>query len=165
MRSKRSTALRKTTPEHIPRINQLQIFKKDRTNIGTDYSEEELINDNYNGQQEATRNLEQNNESSFIDFEDYQDFAFDTTDTEQFHEDNDLLHCHHGHSMRRDTSNDFQSFTDLMRMAAANSILGDTPEKRLHYGNDVFQNDNGIYEENKDSLSITYDKYDSYDDY
>lgn len=99
-----------------------------------------------------------------INSEDYRDYAFDTTDTDQFNEDDDLLRRYYGNPIKRAAESEYNSFSDIMRLATAEGDREDRFVKRLHYGNDnsflndeVNDNESGIDDENTE--------YDEYDDY
>lgn len=107
--------------------------------------------------------------SKFVKSEDYGDYAFDTTDTDQFNEDDDLLRRFYTHpAMRRAAFDDYDSFSDLMHAAAAESDHGKGFVKRLYYGDqNNFLNDgveDAIEDENDTNKEFDGD-YDSYEEY
>lgn len=160
-RSKRNAAMKKMQRDSIDDLNK---FNEDAdNNDDTDYSEEKPLMRSHHGQQQRAHEQEQKQQLKFIKSEDYQDYAFDTTDTEQFNEDDDLLRRYYGHSARRSAVDDYDSFTDFMRLVANRNSREDRFVKQLHYGNEKFLNDDGIDEENDDDM--VSDEYDSYDDY
>lgn len=97
-----------------------------------------------------------------IKSDDYRDYAFDTTDTDQFNENDDLLKRYYTYPVRRAAAfTDLNSFSDLMHFVAGQDERADQYVKRLHYGNDDgFLNDES---NDNDSDISEYDEYD--DDY
>lgn len=109
---------------------------------------------------------EQQKQLKFINSADYRDYAFDTTDNVQYNEDDDLLQRYYNTKpVRRAISNDYGSFTDLMRVSATENENNDRNIRQLHYGNDdhFMNNDHGEKGSNEDDQEI-YDEYDNYDD-
>lgn len=104
-------------------------------------------------EQQIMRQEEQKQQSSFIDSEDYHDYAFDTTDTDQFNEEDDMLRKFYGHH-RRAAYEDYDSFSDLMHLAAANDRRDTRFLSRLHFD---YLNDDDI---NKGSDDSDYNEFD-----
>lgn len=147
--------------------------KKQMNDDGTDYNGgDKRINGNQKTKQEAARghHQQQKNQAKTINSEEYRDYAFDTTDTDQFNEDDDLLRRYYNHPVRRAAHNDFDTFSDLMRLVSGQGDREDQRfVKQLHYGNDdSFLNDeandadNGNDDVNNDHFNSEYDEYDDY---
>lgn len=131
------------------------------------FSEEEsdkIVPKQYKGPQSQTPKP-----SKFVKSEDYGDYAFDTTDTDQFNEDDDLLRRYYNHpAVRRAAFDDYDSFSDIMHAAAAESDHDKRFVKRLHYGDqNNFLNDDveDEIEDENDTNKEFGDDYDSYEDY
>lgn len=179
LREKRSLPLKEMSRDQDPHVDQLKKFNEE-----DDYDEDDLYIDDddesFNGRHTAAQSEKhqkhsqpkQMQQSKFGKSDDYRDFAFDTTDTDQFNEDDDLLQRYYGRhpAVRRAAYGDYDSFSDLMHSAAGESDSENRFVKRLHYGNqDSFLNDdvndeideehggNDEYDDN--------DEYESYDDY
>lgn len=72
-----------------------------------------------------------------IKSDEYRDYAFDTTDTDQFNEDDDLLRRYYTFPVKRAITYDgFGSFSDLMHLISAQEDRDGQYVKRLHYGNE-----------------------------
>lgn len=127
----------------------------------TDYMYEDDNNDNYarsgaaastqRDEQQKLRREEQEKQLSFINSDDYHDYAFDTTDTDQLNEEEDMLRKYYGHH-RRAAYEDYDSFSDLMRLAAAHDNRDTRFMKRLHY--DLLNDDNSKSDE------VEYNEFD-----
>lgn len=88
---------------------------------------------------------QQAKQANFMKTEDYKDYAFDTTDTDHFDEDEDLLRSFYGQKRRAAYDDyDYGSFSDLMHLAAKHTLRAQREDKylsRLHF--DDYLNDNG----------------------
>lgn len=95
-------------------------------------------------QEEFLREKEQNEQFNSIKTEKYRDYAFDTTDTDQFNEDDDLLRKYYGRQTRQAAYEDYDSFSDLMHLTVGHDSQH---INRLHYGymNDSPNNDEYDY--------------------
>lgn len=177
LRSKRSAPSKEMARDKAPQVEDLRNFNEDDASDEGDYFSEEETHkarkpNAQRKREQVNRQQEQSQQSKLMKSEDYRDYAFDTTDTDQFNDDDDLLRRFYGRhpAIRRAANDDYDSFSDLMHMAAAESDHDKRFVKRLHYGNqDRALNDDGndkIDEEN-DTNDDDYndEEYDSYDDY
>lgn len=100
---------------------------------------------------------------SGIDYMKNRDYAFDTTDTDRFNEDDDLLQRYYNRPVRRAANNDYDSFSDIMCLVGGEGDRDDPFVKRLHYGNDdSFLNDESNNGNDTDEFNAEYDEYDDY---
>lgn len=167
-RTKRSTsALEGIVRNHVNQVDELEKFGADDGN----HRESEQINDdidyvaNLNSKANEKGNQEKQQTKPANSVE-YRDYAFDTTDTERFNEDDDLLRRYYSQPVRRAANNnDYDSFSDIMRLVGGQGEREDPFVKRLHYGNDdSFLNDesNADNDNDKDEFNSEYDEYDDY---
>lgn len=95
---------------------------------------------------------QQAKQADFMKNEDYKDYAFDTTDTDQFDDGEDLLRSFYG-QRRRSAFDDYEygSFSDLMHLAAKHTLRAQREDKylsRLHF--DDYLNDEGNDDSDED---------------
>lgn len=95
-------------------------------------------------EQRLLREKEQKEQMSFINKNEYRDYELDTTDTDQFNEEDDLLRKYYGYPSRRSVYDGFDSFSDLMHSVAGHSRRDTSNMKQLHYG---LLNDEANYSE------------------
>lgn len=176
LRNKRSAPMKEMARDTAPQVEDLKNFNEDddEQDDGDYYSEEETLNERRaNAQRKGNQMIrlpEQTQQSKYMQSEDYRDYAFDTTDTDQFNEDDDLLRRYYGrHPAVRRAAYEDDSFSDLMHQAAAESDHDNRFVKRLHYGNEdrVLNDDvnDEIDEENDANDEYEDDEYENYDDY
>lgn len=103
-------------------------------------------------EEQILREREQNEQLKFIQSDKYRDYAFDTTDTDQFNEEDDLLRKYYGHQTRSASYGDYDSFSDVMHLAAEESERESEFIQRLHYG---YANDQAADDE-YDYISADY---------
>lgn len=141
--------------------------------FGEDHHESKQMNDgdidymmNRNHEPNAPTNKhadEQKQPSKASNSEDYRDYAFDTTDTDKFNEDDDLLQRYYSYPVRRAADSGYDSFSDIMRLVSAQGDREDPFVKQLHYGNDdSFLNDEVNDDDDIDEFNSEYDEYDDY---
>lgn len=98
-------------------------------------------------QKKQTQQLKQEQQAKQAEFmkdDDYKDYAFDTTDTDHFDEDEELLRSFYGQrrSSAFDDYGEYGSFSDLMHLAAKHTLRNQREDKymsRLH--NEDYLND------------------------
>lgn len=95
-------------------------------------------------QAQQLKREQQEKQADFIKTADYKDYAFDTTDTDRFDEDEDLLRSFYGQKRRAAYDDyDYGGFSDLMHLAAKHTLRAQREDKylsRLHF--DDYLNDN-----------------------
>lgn len=160
MRNKRSLPLKNVIGNSELQVEDLRQLIEDNENGGAeDYSEEKPSQGRrINSYRVAGKNQQQ----QYFNTEDYHDYAFDTTEADQFNEEDDLLRQYYGqiNHERRAIFNDYDSFSDLMHQSADQINRNTRNEKGLYYGdNDSVLNDEDDINDNIDS---EYDEY--YDD-
>lgn len=172
-RTKRNALpLEEMARNHVKQVDELEKFSEDDgnrrdrenqpMNDGIDY----MVNRNHKANAHTSKHgNQQQQQLNAINTEEYRDYAFDTTDTDKFNEDDDLLRRYYSHPVRRAANNDYDSFSDIMRLVAGQGDREDPFVKRLHYGNDnSFLNDEGNDDDdnNIDEFNSEYDEYDEY---
>lgn len=172
-RTKRSAPpLEGMTRNHVNQVDEMEKFSEDDgshrddkpMNDGIDY----MINPDHNAN--AHTNKHGNQQKPQLDAtneKEYRNYAFDTTDTDKFNEDDDLLQRYYNRPVRRTADNEYDSFSDIMRLVASEGDRDDPFVKRLHYGNDnSFLNEEGNDENDNDNdidkFNSEYDEYDEY---
>lgn len=94
-------------------------------------------------QTQQLKQEQQTEQANFMKTEDYKDYAFDTTDTDHFDEDEDLLRSFYGQKRRSAYDDyDYGSFSDLMHLAAKHTLRAQREDKylsRFHF--DDYLND------------------------
>lgn len=166
MRSKRNAQIKNNIGNQELQIEDLRKLIEDDDNIeGDDYVEEELSGSRTHRQQhQMMRDQEQKQQLQFVNSEDYNDYAFDHTDTDQFNEEDDLLRRYYGRvdNDRRALFDDYDSFSDVMHTAADQSRRDTRHMKGLFYGdNDSVLNDEAVDDDDQ-NIDNEYDEY--YDD-
>lgn len=154
-RTKRSTPTAEVTVRnHVDQVDELEKFSSDDET----HRDSEQMND------DASKNGNENQaaqQPKATNPEEYRDYAFDTTDTDRFNEDDDLLRRYYTRPVRQDANNDYSSFSDIMRLVGDDENREDPFLRQLHYGNDdSFLNDESNAEDENDA-----EEYDEYDDY
>lgn len=118
--------------------------------------------ENQKNQAQQIKREQQAKQLSFIKGDDYKDYAFDTTDTDHFSEEEDLLSSFYGLKRRSAYDDyDYSSFSDLMHLAAKHAFRSQRENgylRRLH-DND-YLNDEEYALEDKDDAEL-YDEYTS----
>lgn len=107
--------------------------------------------------QQMFRDLEQKKQLQFINSAGNKDYAFDTTDTDHFKDDDDLLSQYY-HKSRSTAFSDYDTINHLMQ--SSNDLYGHNENyvKRLHYGDaERFLND-----ENNGHVDDDSEYYDEY---
>lgn len=104
-------------------------------------------------QTQQLKREQQTKQANFMKTEDYKDYAFDTTDTDRFDEDEDLLRSFYGQK-RNSAYDDYEygSFSDLMQLAAKHTLRAQREDKylsRLHF-DDYLNDDTKDYSEEDD---------------
>lgn len=101
-------------------------------------------------QTQQLKREQQAKQANFMKTEDYKDYAFDTTDTDQFDDGEDLLRSFYAQKRRSAYDDyDYGSFSDLMHLAAKHTLRAQREDKylsRLHfddYLNDEWNDDSG----------------------
>lgn len=157
MRNKRSLQMKNVIGNSELQVEDLRQLIEDEENGGAeDYSEEKPFQGRrINSYHVAGTNQQQ----KYFNTEDYHDYAFDTTEADQFNEEDDLLREYYGqvNHDRRAIFDDYDSFSDLMHQSADNIHRNTRNEKSLYYGdNDSVLNDEDDINDNIDS---EYDEY------
>lgn len=158
-RNKRSLKLADSQMDALNSILQNQeAADQDEDEEITDYSDENVYSgrgaSSQREEQQLLREQEQKEQMSFINKDEYRDYELDTTDTDQFNEEDDLLRRYYGHSVRQAAYEDYDSFSDLMHLAAAQSRRDPRYMKQLHYG---FFNDDTTFNDDKVDDPMNYD--------
>lgn len=156
MRNKRSAPLKEIGGQKELQIEDLRQFDED-----VDSGETNDYNSNENGKQQQIKRSTPN--TKFMKH--HQNYAFDTTDSDHFNDDDDLLQQYYGHAaVKRSPYDNHRSFTDIMRVSAIETEHDNQFMKQLHYGDsDSFLND-GAEDDNTENTDDIYDQYDNYDD-
>lgn len=166
-RNKRSAAASEgMVRNHVNQVDELEKFSADD---GNDRDSEQIsddidfvVNRNHKANNNGNQEKQQSKAANSVE---YRDYAFDTTDTDRFNEDDDLLRRYYSHPVRRAANNDYDSFSDIMRLVGGEGDREDPFVKRLHYGNDdSFLNDesNADNDNDNDEFNSEYDEYDDY---
>lgn len=113
-------------------------------------SEEENENPNY----DANNSNVSENERQMEFMRKYHDYELDTTDTDQFNEEDQLLRAYYGRRSLFDDYADAKSFADVMRADAGSSRRDTT----LHYGG--YMSDESAAEESAKEANEDYEIYD-----
>lgn len=104
-------------------------------------------------QTQQLKHEQQTKQANFIKTDDYKDYAFDTTDTDRFDEDEDLLRNFYGPKRRSAYDDyDYSSFSDLMHLAAKHTLRAQREDKylsRLHF-DDYLNDDANDYDDDDD---------------
>lgn len=103
------------------------------------YDDKETSNDYYfqpKDQLKQTNQLKREQQAeqlTFINNDDYKDYAFDTTDTDHFNEDEDLLRRYYGQT-RRSAYDDYEygSASDLMQLATKHTLRSERDNEYLN---------------------------------
>lgn len=160
-RTKRNALpLEEMARSHVNQVDELKNFGED----GGNHRVEGAMNDDIDYMSDNTQtNSQGSQQSNVMNSEDYRDYAFDTTDTDKYNEDDDLLRRYYTHPVRRSANSDFDSFSDIMRLVADQGDSEDPFVKRLHYGNDNGLMNDEVNDENDiDEFNSQYDEYDEY---
>lgn len=106
-----------------------EMYDEEQTDAGADGQAE-----NQKNQAQQMKREQQAKQLSFIKGDDYKDYAFDTTDTDHFSEEEDLLSSFYG-LKRRSAYDDYEynSFSDLMHLAAKHAFRS---QRENDYAND-----------------------------
>lgn len=116
--------------------------------------------ENQKNQAQQLKREQQAKQLSFIKGEDYKDYAFDTTDTDHFSEEEDLLSSFYGVKRRSAYDDyDYSSFSDLMHLAAKNAFRSQQENRYVQRLHDDYLNDEDDYR-----LKNKNNKYDDEDD-
>lgn len=169
--------LRKLTPKHFSieisgniREYVKKIGQKKRNKRSASHLDEQMNDDidytiNRNNDANTYEADQGEQQTKASNTEEYRDYAFDTTDSDRINENDDLLRRYYNHPVgRRSVNNDYDSFSDIMRLVSAQGDREDPFMKRLHYGNDdSFLNDESNDDnDNNDEFNTEYDEYDDY---
>lgn len=162
MRNKRSLPLKKMIGNSELQVEDLRKLIEDDENAdGEDYSDEEEEEESFKRRKSGSHRQEKQ-DNTFLNSEDYRDYAFDTADTDQSKdEDDDLLQRYYGrvNHDKRALFDDYDSFTDVMHRVSDQSRRDTRNMKGLFYGdNDVLNDEDG----DDDNNESEYDEY--YDD-
>lgn len=107
------------------------------------------------------RDQEQKQQLQFINSAGNKDYAFDTTDTDQFKEDDDLLRQYYKPA-RSAAFDDYDSINNLMHSSNDQDSYNSQYMRQLHYGDsDHFMNDAND-ESDDDDMEVDGYEYDDY---
>lgn len=151
-RQKRHAIVKEKSRDQDKQIDEMENFNKVDDKMTNDYFSDE--------DQDIVKQSKKNKHSKpQTEPQDYNDYAFDKTDNDQFNDDDEMLRRYYNHpAVRRAVYDDFNTFSDLMHVAAENNH-DKRFVKRLHYGQENFMNDNV-----DDDFSNEYDNNKSFDD-
>lgn len=152
---------------HVNQVDELEKFSEnDGNHRGNEQMSAEGIdymnNRNSKADQHGSQEKQQSKAAGDPAME-YRGYAFDSTDTDRFNEDDDLLQRYYNRPVRRAANNDYDSFSDIMRLVGGEGDRDDPFVKRLHYGNDdSFLNDQSNDGNDTNEFNSEYDEYDDY---
>lgn len=169
LRSKRSAnkaaSMMKSDVEMAKKLNEIMdpIAATEAEDIDYELYDDDVVDvknqqpkapaNNQKNQAQLMRREQQAKQLSFLQGEDYMDYAFDTTDTDHFNEEEELLSNFYSPKRRSAYEDyDYGSFSDLMHLAAKHTL-------RSQRENDYFNDEEQSTGDDSKSDDSTYDDY------
>lgn len=170
-REKRNSRSEKMTHGETKLVDDMDRFNKnDDQDVDDYFNDEKLIQRSKTKQHKQPLEDQPSKPPNYMESDDYNGYAFDTIDNDQFNEDDELLSRYYSHpTSRRHAFDNYDSFAEIMHAAAGESEDDNRFVKRLHYGdannflNDGIDDDD-LYDENESNKGFD-DDYASYEDY